>query len=104
MDLHRRYAPHGPALAAQQRWNQLFARLSALDGDLGTLGSRSTRLVDDRAALRATCALVFDSMRQEHLPWTTGTHVHDPNVVLAVILVTGYVIALQTELRNACAG
>jgi hypothetical protein len=46
-------------------------------------------------------ALVLDDIHVKQSPWTTGTHVHDPNVVLAVILVTGYVIALQTERASA---
>jgi serine/threonine protein kinase len=46
-------------------------------------------------------ALVVEAMRREGFSWTTGTHTHDPNVVLAIMLVTGYVIAVQTERSSA---
>jgi eukaryotic-like serine/threonine-protein kinase len=39
--------------------------------------------------------------RSEGHAWTTGTTNHDPNVVIAMFLVTGYVIAVQVE--RACA-
>jgi eukaryotic-like serine/threonine-protein kinase len=39
--------------------------------------------------------------RSEGRAWTTGTTNHDPNVVIAMFLVTGYVIAVQVE--RACA-
>ncbi len=44
-------------------------------------------------------ALVIEHRRG--MPWTGGTKDDDPNVVLAIILVTGYVIALQVERARA---
>ena len=36
-------------------------------------------------------------------PWTTGTSSHDANVVIALLLITGYVVAVQVERTNALA-
>jgi serine/threonine-protein kinase len=50
--------------------------------------------------LSGYAALVIHA-KSRGLPWTSGTKAHDPNVGLAIICVTGYVIALQVERAGA---
>jgi serine/threonine-protein kinase len=45
--------------------------------------------------------LVLDANYRQGVPLTTGTRSHDPIGVLAIIVVTGYVIAVQTERARA---
>ncbi len=52
----------------------------------------------------ALCIAGYATLFAGAKAWTTGTTSHDPNVVIAMLLVMGYATALQAERAHALRG